>query len=264
MISYNCIWAVALRHLRILKHDPNLLFGSLYWPLLDILIWGYLGNWIAQSQTSDFVQYQSMAILGVLLWQVVGRGCNIIVISLAEELWSGNIINLFSLPIRIVEWILGVILLYAIMILLVFSFCIGLVYVLYDISIVNIIAMFLLFSPPLFMCGIWLGFICLQIVALLGKRGTELAFIVAWFFMPFSGAYYPVEILPTWGQTISRFLPMSYVFTSMRDYMMYQKNPILLLSKGFLLSCVYAMISIGMFMYCFQYSKRKGLARLTD
>ncbi len=264
MIQLMSVWAVALRHLRVLKHDPNLLLGSLYWPLLDILIWGYLGSWIGQSQTGNITDYQSMAFLGVLLWQVVGRGCNIIVIALAEELWSHNIISLFSLPIRLREWIGGVILLYAMMISFVFIACMSIIFLLYDVAILQLLTTFLLFFPPMFISGIWLGFVCLQIVILIGKRGTELAFIVAWFFMPFSGAYYPVEVLPAWGQAVSRYLPMSYVFTCMRDYVQHQEYSIKMLTQGYVLSIVYATLAIIMFVYCFRTSKHKGLARLTD
>src|SRR5207237_4014194 len=87
-----------------------------------------------------------------------------------------------------------------------------LIYFAYDISLWYIIATFILFMPPLFFSAVWLGFTCLQIVVLLGKRGVELGFVAIWFLLPFSGAYYPIEILPAWGQQLSAFLLMSYVF----------------------------------------------------
>jgi len=95
-------------------------------------------------------------------------------------------------------------------------------------------------------------------------RGIELAFVVAWFLMPFSGAYYPIEILPIWGQRLSQYLPMSYIFSCMRDYVQYHDYFFMMLIKGYCLSVIYALIAIVMFNFCFHFSKHRGLARLTD
>ena len=101
-------------------------------------------------------------------------------------------------------------------------------------------------------------------MVLLGKRGVELGFVAVWFLLPFSGAYYPIEVLPAWGQKVSAFLPMSYVFQSLRAYVMHQQDPTSNLIKGYALSILYATIAILLFVYCFNHAKQKGLARLTD
>src|SRR6266498_3746127 len=73
MISFTPIWAIVLRHIRLWKRDINFLLGGFYWPVLDIIIWGFLGAWIQQSQTAQFHNYEVAALLGILLWQVIGR-----------------------------------------------------------------------------------------------------------------------------------------------------------------------------------------------
>jgi len=264
MIAVASIWAVVLRHVRLFRRDPNLLLGIFYWPLLDILIWGFLGAWIGQSHMTQFHNYEVVAILGVLLWQVVGRGCNIILISLMEELWSNNVMNLFSLPIRITEWMCSVILFYMIMMFFTTLTCMCVAFMLYVLPIWYTLSTFLIFLTPLLFSGIWIGFICLSIVITLGKRGAELANVIGWFLMPFSGAFYPMEILPAWGQKISAFLPMSYVFQGMRGYLMHQQDPTSYLIKGYALSILYAAFAVALFVYCFNHSKHKGLARLAD
>lgn len=243
--------------------DPNLLLAGFYWPLLDILIWGFLGSWIQQSQTA-LPNYEAVALLGILLWQVVGRGCNVMGFSLCEELWSYNIVNLFSLPISIMEWILGIVLFTALMVGFTFAISIILIALLYKISIFYLITTFMLFVVPLFFSALWLGFTCLQVVVLFGRRGVELGFVIGWFFLPFTGAYYPIDVLPLWAQKISALVPMSYVFQGMRSYVMYGKSPTQLLIWGYTLSIVYTVIAILLFIYCFNRSKRKGLARLVN
>lgn len=264
MISFEPIWAIVLRHIRIWKHDPNMLLFGLYWPILDVLIWGFLGSWIGQSQIQQFHNYEFVALLGLLLWQVVGRGCNFMVLAFSEELWSSNVINLFSLPIKTIEWMIGVVLYYTLMVTLTTVTCMLVIFALYDVSISTMISTFLMFLPPLLFSGIWIGFTCLMVVINLGKRGIELSFVVGWGLMPFSGAFYPIEVLPAWGQLISNFLPMSYVFKGMRAYLMNQQDPTSFLIKGYVLSVAYATCAIILFIYIFNHSKRKGLARLEN
>jgi len=265
MINISAIWAIVLRHIRLYRHDINWMLSILYWPILDILTWGFLGAWIQQSSDiAELQNYKAIALLGILLWQVIGRGGNIIAIAFAEELWQNNIINLFSLPLRITEWICGVIVLYALTIGITIGCCMIVIYCLYDVSLWYMLSALTLFLPPLFFSGIWLGFTCLQIMVLRGKRGTELGFVVIWFLLPFSGAYYPIEVLPAWGQWLSKLLPMSYVFQGMRAYLIHQQDPTSYLVTGYALGIAYASIAMILFAYLFNRSKVKGLARLSD
>ncbi len=264
MIFFNSIIAIVLRYFYVWKSDYNTMLAGLYWPLLDILIWGFLGSWIQQSNMIEFNNYQFVALLAILLWQVIGRGSCIMISAFNEELWSNNIVNLFSLPLKITEYIIGIILFYVIMVSCTTLFCILSIPILYNISLLHILSSFLIFSAPFFICGAWLGFMSLSIVVTLGKRGTELAYIVSWFFLPFSGAYYPVSVLPLWAQKFSDLLPMSYLFQGMREYFLYKKNPIVNIMKGSSMGIIYLIIAIALFIYCFNRSKKNGLSRLTE
>lgn len=264
MFSFSSVWAIVIRHMRVWQHDINTLLFGFYWPLLDILTMGFLGSWIQQSQAAEFHNYQTVALMGVLLWAIIGRGCNIIIFMLAEELWANNILNLFSLPLRISEWMAAVAIFYTTMICATSLFCMFIASLFYDVSMWSLLSTFIIFAPPLFISGIWVGFTCLQIIITLGRRGLELGFVIGWFLLPFSGAYYPIEILPKWGQAISSLLPMSYVFQGMRAYLIYQQNPTSYLLKGYGLSVLYAACALMLFAYCFNRSKHRGLARLTD
>jgi len=264
MISFGSIWAIVIRHTRVWQRDLNLILAGFYWPILDVLIWGFLGSWIQQSQTAEFHNYKTAALLGILLWQVVGRGCIITCTAFNEELWSNNVVNLFSLPLRTSEWMIGVVLFSGIMMIITTIYCMLLMYVLYSLPMLYVLSTFLIFLPPLFFSGIWIGFTCLQIIVSLGKRGIELGFVIAWFFAPFSGAFYPIEVLPKWGQMISACIPMSYVFQGMRAYLMHQQDPTAYLIKGYVMSILYAASAVFLFVYFFNRSKRRGLARLAD
>jgi ABC-2 type transport system permease protein len=263
MIRLNAIWALALRHIYVWKRDVNLILMALYWPLLDIFLWGSLGLWVQQAHTSDSTDYKVVMLLGLLLWQVIGRGCNIMVNAFIEEIWAQNVINLFSLPLQLTEWICGVVLFFTIMMSAGSLFCMTMIALLYDISFWYLLGTFLLFVVPLFFSALWIGFTALLPIITFGKRGIEFCYVIIWFLMPFSGALYPVEVLPSWAQRVSAVLPMYYVFKGMRLYVMNQDAAIYVI-KGLLLSLVYAACAIFLFAWAFNRSKEKGLARLTD
>lgn len=263
MIRWKAIWALVLRHIYVWKRDVNLILMALYWPLLDIFLWGSLGLWVQQTQTSDGTDYKIVMLLGLLLWQVIGRGCNIMVNAFIEEIWSNNVINLFSLPLQLTEWICGVVLFFVIMMSAGSLFCMTMIALLYGISFWYLLITFTLFLIPLFFSALWIGFTALLPIITFGKRGIEFCYVIIWFLMPFSGALYPVEVLPIWAQKVSSVLPMYYVFKGMRVYVMHH-DPTGYLIKGLLLSMVYALCAIIFFAWSFNHSKQKGLARLTD
>lgn len=259
------IWAVVLRHTRMWRRDPNYLLGGFYWPLLDILTWGWLGAWIQQAQTATQLHnYEAIALLGVLLWQLVGRGSNLIIVVFSEEIWSQNLVNLFSLPLRTVEYICGAILFFMLMMALVSAFCLGAIYCLYDVSFWYLLKALLIFAPPLLLSAIWLGFTCWQIITMLGKRGIELGYVIGWFLLPFSGAYYPIAVLPSWGQMLSKFIPLSYVFEAMRGYLVYQQDPTSNLIWGYGLGLLYASVAVAVFALGFRRARNKGLTQLIN
>lgn len=264
MILFSSIWAVSLRHLRVFKRDVNFFLMSMYWPILDILIWGFLGSWIQKSQQVQLYNYETVALLGILLWQIVGRGCNQMMFSLTEEFMPNNIVNLFSLPLQTIEWMLGTVLFAVIMMCATTFFSLVVIYFLYKVSISYLFSIFLIFALPMFLSCIWLGFTCLSVVITLGRRGIEIGFVIGWFLMPFSGAFYPIDVLPGWARLLSACLPMSYVFQGMRNYVMYNQDPTYYFILSIFLSTIYAISAILLFIYCFNRSKLRGLSRLAE
>jgi ABC-2 type transport system permease protein len=241
------------------------MLSNLYWPLQDVVFWGFLGSWIEQSNNLFGANnYKFVALLALLLWQQIGRGSNIMIGVFSEELWSNNIVNLFSLPLKITEYMFGLVLCYIMMISFSAIFCMLFMAILYNINLFSIASNFLLFFIPFLICGITFGFMALSIIISFGKRGTELGYILTWCLLPFSGAYYPTSVLPVWGQKVSACFPMSYLFQAVRECLLYQKDPTINIIKGVSLAILYLAIAVTIFIYCFNRSKKNGLNRLID
>jgi ABC-2 type transport system permease protein len=262
-MNFQSIWAITLRHQRLLMRDMNLVMVTLYWPLLDVLIWGFLGAWMQRLQNNG-QNFEMVLLLSILLWQTVSRTACWLAASLDEEIQAGNLVNLFTYPLRITEWIAGVTFFSFLLSLFTAFYCIGLMMLFYSVSFWQMVKVFIMFAPPLFICGIFLGFLGLQVLVTCGKRARELMYIFAWAAAPFCSAFYPREVLPTWAQVINYCLPMSYVFEGMRNYLFHGINPLPSILFGLTMAIAYAGLAIMIFAYLFNKSKNKGLARLSD
>lgn len=262
-MNFSSIWAMVLRHLRLWKRDMNLVMMTLYWPLLDVLIWGFLGTWMQQVQGNG-QNFEMVFLLGILLWQVVARTAIWISASFDEEIQAYNLINLFTMPLSIIEWLAGVIIFAFFVSLATAIYCIGLIMCFYTISLWKMISMFALFAPGLFISSIFIGLLGLQVLVTGGKRAREVIYIFAWAAAPFCSAFYPREVLPQWAKVVSYCLPMSYIFEAMRSYLLHGSNPWPSILFGTSMAIIYAAIAMVMLIYLFNKSKQKGLARLSD
>jgi ABC-2 type transport system permease protein len=264
MLSFHAIIALALRHARLLRRDANYLLSMFYWPLLDVLIWGFLGSYIQNVQTNGYQNYTAVALLCIILWRTTSTSAIVTARAFVEELWSHNLINIVSLPLTLTEWFAGITLYNTLMSCATAVYCTLLIMFFYGLSPALIFGKFVLFAPPLFLSGLALGTLCLAIIAYCGKRAEELLYVFAWFFAPFSAAFYPREILPGWAQMISDALPMSYIFTGLRVSMLSEGDPTPYLIKGYLMAIAYLIIALLAFVFAFHKSKNRGLARLSD
>jgi len=90
------------RHLALYRHSWPRLLELMYWPVLQMCIWGFTASFITgRAGTGGTIAVAAGALLGgVLLWEVALRSQMGVAISFLEELWSRNLGHLFVSPIR--------------------------------------------------------------------------------------------------------------------------------------------------------------------
>jgi len=72
VFSLGRVWAMLLRYLYILKSSWPRTLELLYWPTLQVLIWGFMSQFF--SQNSSYVARAFGVLLGaVMLWDVMFR-----------------------------------------------------------------------------------------------------------------------------------------------------------------------------------------------
>lgn len=254
------IQGVFLRYLYNVTKGFHHLSDLFYWPLVDILLWGLTSVWI---QTQNNVPGLPLALMtGLIFWQIAWRGSVDISINLVHEFWHRNLVNLFSTPLKITEWITGVILLCLCKLAICICFGSVMVYFLYSLNIFTIGWAFLPFAALLLLFGWTLGFLASGLIIYWGNQAEMFAWMIAFMFAPFSAVFYPVNILPMWAQRISWCLPTTYVFEGMRQILHGGYFPIKYAGMSLLLNIIFLSAAITFFKIMFEKSKVKGLARL--
>jgi ABC-2 type transport system permease protein len=261
MINFGRVWAIALRYFYFFAKLDHLA-DLFYWPALDIVLWGITSEWIQQGQTATFPHIALAILTGLVFWQIVWRGNYEISVNLLQEFWNRNLVNLFSTPLKLSEWVIAVMIVGLLKILISLLFGAFLVYILYTLNVFSLGWAFLPFCFSLTISGWFIGFICASIMIYYGQRVQMLSWIVIGVFAPFSAVFYPVSALPEWAQTIAHALPMTYIFEAMRSVLNDGIFPWKLFNISLLLNAVYLGLSMLLFRFAFDKSREKGLSRL--
>ena len=260
MISFNRLWAVFLRYFYICMSFDTV-SDLLYWPAIDIFLWGITSTWI-QSQDPNIPHIALSIVTGLIFWHIILKGSNEVGVNILQEFWNRNLLNLFSSPLKLGEWMGAVMLLSLFKSLVGLAFGSFLVFLLYALNIFTLGWSFLFYFASLMISGWFIGFFAGGIAIYTGQRFQMLAWMLAFLFAPFSAVFYPVSALPAWGQVIAKSLPTSYVFEGMRSVLNNHAIGGHYLMMSFLLNGVYLVLAMAFFRFMFEKSRAKGLGRL--
>src|SRR3989338_4418099 len=108
-MSWNRIYALILRHTIPLRRDLDMMTDMLYWPLIDVLSWGLASQWLVQSTAANSHRVVS-TIVALVIWNVVWRSQSEVGRNMLDEIWNKNLLNIFSTPLTLLEWVTSVLL----------------------------------------------------------------------------------------------------------------------------------------------------------
>jgi len=216
--------AVVHRHWIVLRRSPHRWFEISFWPMMDVLLWGSLGVFVAkQDPTSKAGTPYLLA--GIMLFWTFTQAQFSIALGVNEETWTRNILNVLTTPVSELEYIVGI----AIFGLLKLALCMLTITVVtmalfgFDLSEVgwSVIPIVLL----LMVNGWALAMLVVGLVLRFGQSAEVFAWGILFVIMPLSGVFYPIDALPTVLQPIARVLPTTHAFIAARDLLGGQPMP---------------------------------------
>ena len=96
--------AMTLRYWYLLRSSWARLVELIYWPAVQMLMWGFLQIYIGEN-ASFFARAGGTFIGAVLLWDILFRGQLGFSVSFLEEMYARNLGNLMMSPLRPPEFI---------------------------------------------------------------------------------------------------------------------------------------------------------------
>src|SRR6187455_3687163 len=102
--SLRRVGAMVLRHWYLLSSSWPRVLDLIYWPAVQMLMWGFLQQYVSQN-SGFFMQAAGTFIGAVMLWDILFRGQLGFSISFLEEMWARNLGNLMMSPLRPAEFV---------------------------------------------------------------------------------------------------------------------------------------------------------------
>ncbi len=106
--SLRRIGALVRRYVYLLRSSGVRLVELIYWPFLQMLTWGFLQQYLAET-TGPLAQAAGVLIGSVLLWDILFRSNIGFSTTFIEEMWSRNLGNLLISPLRPYELVAALI-----------------------------------------------------------------------------------------------------------------------------------------------------------
>lgn len=250
------VFAYTTRHLYLYKRSFPRLLEVFYWPLLDLLLWGFVTIYLARNAVPGFVAFFVGALI---LWDMLFRSQQGISVSFLEDVWSRNLLNIFVSPMTAAEYIASLLVISVVKLALTSFVMITLAWVLYSYNIFHLGVLLVPLIANLIIMGWAIGIITTALILRFGQETEVLAWGVALFFQPISAVFYPVSVLPSPLNTIARFTPSSHVFEGMRAVIAGGRFPTEDLIWAVCLNAVYITAALVFFSWNFRMVKKKGL-----
>ena len=214
-LSFNRVAALVRRYWYLLASSWPRILDLIYWPTVQMLMWGFLQTYVAQ-QTGFFARAGGVFIASVLLWDILFRGQLGFSISFLEEMYARNLGNLMMSPLRPVEFIA------ALMIMSVVRLSIGMIPVsllaiaFFGFNLWTLGLALAAFFANLILTSWSIGIFVAGLLLRNGLGAESMAWTIMFLFLPLACVYYPVSVLPEPLQYLAWSLPPTYVFEGMR------------------------------------------------
>lgn len=252
------IIAVFLRQFFVVKGSATRLFIILYWPILELFLWGVFTVYLHDKGGSEF-NFVTVLLGTILLAEMMGRAQYGVAVSALEDVWVRNFINLFASPLTLAEYLGGLVLMSVVVVCISLAGMSIFVWLLFAYNIFQFGLFLIPFMAVLFIFGVAIGLLSLALIIRFGPSAETLTWALPAFFGPFSGVFYPVTALPEFLQWFAKLLPPSYIFEGMRSIIFTGTFDVRSLLAAFILVIAYLILAYFMLLRYYKLALKRGL-----
>jgi ABC-2 type transport system permease protein len=214
-LSWMRIRSIARRHYYVMLRSPHRLFDVTIWPLVDVILFGSIGAFIAGNENAGARAFGYL-LGGVVLWHVIYQAQIAVSTGFLEETWSRNLLNLMITPVREWEYVAGTALFGLVKLFLGTGLVAVTALLLFSFDVTNLGLGLVPIGAILLTVGWLIALFVIGFVLRFGSGAEALAWGIMFVVMPLSGVFYPVDALPDMVRPLALVLPTTYAFDAMR------------------------------------------------
>jgi ABC-2 type transport system permease protein len=256
--SLRRVYGLVYRHTSLYRRSWPRLLDLAYWPVLQMLIWGFTSSFFAARLGSHGIVTIGMLLGGVLLWETALRSHLGFAVTFMEEIWSRNLGHIFVSPLRPWELLIALVVMSSIRMALGVIPAALVAALLYHYNVLTIGPILILFVANLIVMGWWIALGCVSLILSQGGGAESLVWSMLVGISPLAAVYYPVSVLPVWLQKIALLLPAAHVFEGMRAAVSEHIIRWDHLAWAFGLNIVWLTAAMMLFNNQFQAARRNG------
>ena len=250
--------AIVLRQYYLLRGSPTRILPLFIWVAIDIVLWGFITRYL-NSVASSGINFVPVLLGAVLLWDFFVRVMQGVTTAFFEDVWSRSLLNVFATPIRIPEYLGGLVLSSIATSMVALAVMQALAVAIFGLSFFNYGAALLPFLMVLFAFGIALGIFGSAVVLRFGPPAEWLVWPIPAILSPFAAVFYPLSTLPAWMRAFRgccRRLTCSKGFARLSAD---RAQPAGALASESAMSLVYILLAGAFFTYIYRQAVRSGL-----
>ncbi len=252
------IKAVIRRHIYELRRNPNHLTNMIYWPVMNVAVWGFFTLYLARQNNLQ-PGIVSNLLGAVILWGLFNAFQRDMAVGFLEELWSRNLVNLFASPLTVSEYVTGLIVINLMTAIVGMAAESLIAWLCYHYNIFPALLGLIPFIFNLVLFALAIGIAVTGLIFRYTTRFQVLAWGFAGLLMPFSCVFYPLKSLPHFLHPIAYMLPTTHSFEGMRQAITGGGISSEHFQWGLALNVVYFISAVLFFRWMFDSARSRGL-----
>ncbi len=253
------IRALVTRYVLLYTRNPVRLVELFFWPIVQLLVWGFVTRYLQQEGSGAFPQAITFLIGAIILWDALFRSQQGVAISFLEDVWTRNLLNVFAAPVRMTEYLVATFVVGFLRVGVTALVLAAIAWFGYAFNLFQFDAALVAFYANLMLFGWTLGILATALILRWGHGAESLAWAIPFMIQPVAAVFYPVDSLPGWLQPVATALPPAHVFEGMRAAVRTGETAWLPLAHAGLLNIGYLLLAAAIFGITLRIARNRGL-----
>jgi ABC-2 type transport system permease protein len=252
------IWAVIVRHVYEARRSPDRVADTLFWPLIDVLVWGFMTIYLRGHGGAGLGVF-AFLLAAAMLWGLFRNFQRDMALGFLNEVWARSLIGLFATPLTVGEYLVALIAINLVKAAAALGIAALVAWGFYAYNIFPALPLLLPYLAILVLFALAVGLMLTGLILRYTTRIQSLTWTVTGILMPFSCVFYPLHALPAAIRPVAALLPTTQAFEGMRHVLAQGTLAPGLIATGMLTDLAALVIAAVVFATLFRSALGRGL-----